>query len=325
MTKFIGRQKNVGIARELTRGLGVDPTFVLPKADYSVLDKATKTKDDLGYGTIAGAGNQSLVALRWAEGNIGGSVLSKPFGLFLYSLLGACSSTGPTDSLYTHAFSLLESVQHPTLTISVADPLQTVRYRNSLVDKLELTIKPDDTVRYVAGFKAFAHQDGTTYTPTQIADAMFLGRHLTFKIAADTSSLAAATAISLKELKLTIEQNVVLDNVLGSIQPEDILNQVVRISGDLTLNMESVAYRDYMLNGSYKAVRIDLTNPDYLIGASSHPQFTLDLSRVDFEGWDENTANDKITTQKITFVALYDVTNNNVVDACTLKNAQVSY
>src|SRR3972149_9710146 len=112
MEKFIGRLVEVGIARESSRGTFVTPTYRLPKTVFSVEDKVTKVNERASYNNIGFEGNQSLVAQKWAEGDIEFPIFDRSFGLILYSLLGTFSTAGPTDSVYTHTFSLQNDNQH---------------------------------------------------------------------------------------------------------------------------------------------------------------------------------------------------------------------
>ena len=89
--------------------------------------------------------------------------------------------------------------------------------------------------------------------------------------------------------------------------------------------VDDQTYRQYMLDGSYKALRLDFLNSDVLIGATSQPRFTVDLSRCAFEEWEPTRENDSIVTQKISFRALYDITNSNIINSCTLINNVASY
>lgn len=325
MSKFIGRLNDIGLGKESSRGVNVAPSIALPKTNFTVDDKVTKARSTMSFGSIAGEGNQALVAQQWAEGDIEGDVLSRSFGLLLLAAIGSVSTSGPSDSLYTHTYSVLESAQHPSLTLTMSNEIDTRRFALAMLDKLELSVVPEEVVKFTASFFSKASEDAASYTPTYVTDAKFLGRHGTVKVADDTSGLAAASALSIKSLKLSIEKNVVLDQAVGTLDPEDILNQNMMISGELELNYVDETFRNYMLNGNYKALRIDFTNTDYLIGASSYPQFTLDLSRVDFDAWERDIPNDEIATQKINFMALYDITNGNVINSCVLKNAQSSY
>lgn len=322
MAKAIGRRCNIGLGRETTRGTGVAPAFWIPKSVVSFDDKVSKSRSTLSYGTIDAFGYDSLVAQKWAEGAIEGDILDKSFGLLLYAAFGTCNSA-VFSGAYKHTFSVEATNQHDSLSIHIDEPNGDLIFELAMLESLELNCVPDDVVKFVASFKSKSSQ-ADVGAATYSAENKFLGRHLVFKVATDTSGLAAATAISLKSLKLKIEKNLIMDQVLGTVQPEDIMNKQFGISGEIVLNYDARTYANYMLDGSYKAVRINLINSDITIG-TTNPSFLLDLSRVDFDAWEVKRENDEIMTEKITFRALYDITNGNAVNLVELVNATASY
>jgi hypothetical protein len=264
--------------------------------------------------------------MEWAEGSIEGDLMDTPFGLFLLAALGTVSTTGPTDSAYTHTFTLQNDNQHDSLTLTLADPDRTDRYTLQMLDSLEIKVIPGDVITFVATFKGRTGRQVATATASYSQYNKFLGRHASVKIAATAGDLAAASALSIKALTLRIKKNTVFDHNLGTVWPDDVLNTGFEISGDLELYLEDQTYRNYMLNGNYKALRINFTNNDAVIGAgATNPSFTLDLSRVSFEGWEAVRPKDEVVNQKITFRALWDVTNGNIINSCTLINGVVSY
>jgi len=98
------------------------------------------------------------------------------------------------------------------------------------------------------------------------------------------------------------------------------------ITGELEISFDDMTYRDYMMNGDYKALRFDLVNGDTTIGATSNPSFRIELSKVDFEAWDVDYSLDDIVKQTITFNALYDLGGNgNVINDCYVINEVTSY
>lgn len=321
MAKIIGRLKDVGLARESTRGTGVSPAFWIPKSAISFDDKVLKARSAVNFGTIAMDGNQAPVAREWAEGSLEFDLLDQSFGLFLYATLGTLSTSGPSDSLYTHTFSLQNDSQHDSLTISVNEEgIGDLTYELAMLNSLSITIVPDDVVKCSAEFMSRRSQGGS-HTVSYTAENKFVGRDLTFKLASLTSGLTGASNIPVRSLTLNFQKNVRLSHNTGTVQPDDILNQGFRITGEVTLDYEDRTYRDLAINGTYNAVRIDLTNGRQTIGVSSNPSFTIDLSRVDFEAWEQDIPNDEIASQTFTFTALHDITNGNVIDSCTLKNA----
>lgn len=324
MTKYIGRLVNVGISKESSRGTAVAASFWVPKTAVAFFDKATKGKPDLSYGVI-GNGADAPMLMQHSEGTIEGDMLDKMFGLILLAAFGATSPAGPSDSAYTHTFTLAATNTHQSLTLTLTDPDRADQYPLAMLDSLEINIVPDEVVKFVANFVSRPGRAIAIPSASYTAQSKFLGRHAIIKIASLASGLAAASALSIKSLKLKINKNVFLNNIVGTVHPDDIINQKFEIGGEFVLDLTDQVYRQYMLDGSYKALRIQLSNPDTLIGATSIPVFTLDLSRVHFDQWEPTRDNDAIVTQKITFEGLYDITNGNIINSCTLINGQSSY
>lgn len=325
MTKIIGRLKDIGIAKESVRGAGAAVAFAIPKTNFTVENKAAKVKSRQSYGSIGMDGNLSIPAQLWAEGALECDMHDKSFGLLLYALLGGVSTSGPSDSAYTHTFTLSNTNQHQSLAISMKESsLNELMFKLAMIKSLSLEMVPDGPVKVSVEFLAKKGVT-TSQTYTYAIEKKFLGRDLQFKIASLTSGLTAATAIPLKKLTLKFEKNTILDQALGTVQPLDILNQGFRITGDVELDYQDRTFVDYMTNGDYKALRVKLTNSRDLIGATSTPVFTLDLSRVEFDSWESESPNDEIIKQKFQFMALYDITNGNIINSCTLINGQSSY
>ena len=322
MSKFIGRLCNLGIAKESSRGVGVAAQYWVPKTVLSFDDKVTKVRSALSYGNIGAFGNQSLVAQKWAEGTLEGDVMDKSFGLLMLAVLGT-DTPASFNGAYKHTYTLQNDNQHDSLSLQIDEPAGDLIFELAMIEKMELNFLPEDVVKFVVDFKSKSSQ-GSSASATYVAQNKFLGRHLAFKIAALTGNLDAASAISLKSLKLTFTKNLMMDQVLGTVQPEDILNRAFSITGELDLSYEDRTYANYMLDGSYKAARIDVVNADVTIG-TTNPAFRLDLSRVDFEAWEPTRENDEIARQKISFTALWDITNGNVINNCYVVNEVASY
>ena len=294
----------------------------MPKTVLSFDDKVTKVRSALSYGTINAFGNQSLVAQKWAEGSLEGDVMDKAFGILLLATLGTVNSAS-FNGAYKHTYTLQEDNQHDSLSLRIDEPSGDLLFALAMIDKMELDFKPDDVVTFKVDFKSKSSA-GSVESATYVAQNKFLGRHLAFKVATDTTGLTAASAISLKSLKLVFTKNLMLDQALGTVQPEDILNKQFQVTGTIELNLQDRTYANYMLDASYKAVRMDLVNTDVTIG-TTNPAFRLDLSRVEFDAWEPKRENDSIASQKIEFNALYDITNSNVINDCYLVNAIASY
>lgn len=322
MSKFIGRLVNLGIGKETTRGTGVAAGYWIPKTALAFDDKVKKALSMASYGNINAFGNQSLVANKWAEGSFEAPLQDKSFGLVMLAVFGTLSSVSYL-SVYKHTYSVQNDNQHDSLSLYVDDPSGDLIFELAMIESFELTVVPDEFAMAKVDFKSKSSQ-ASSATATYVAQNKFLGRHLNFKIGALTANLDAASVLSIKSLTLTITKNLAVNNVLGTIQPEDILNKQMQITGEFELDYEDRTYANYMLDGTYKAVRIDLVNTDVTIG-TTNPAFRLDLSRVEFDAFDVSRDNDEISGQKIQFQALYDITNGNVVNDCYFVNEVASY
>lgn len=208
MSKYIGRLVDLGIGRETSRGSGVSPTYWVPKVSFSFDDKIVKARSDAGIGELADS-EEAFVTTKYGAGDLEAEIRDQSFGLFLYALLGTCSTSGPTDSAYTHAFTIQEGVQHQSLSLVVIDPNTTELYRLVMLDSLEILAELDQVVRFTASFMGKTSK-GASETASYTAENKFTKKHLSFKVAAAVGDLAAASALSLKRLRLTINQNVIL-------------------------------------------------------------------------------------------------------------------
>jgi len=331
MSKFIGRQQEVGIGREATRGVIVAPSQWLPKTNFTVESKVAKARFQGTYGNIA-PGDDALVALKWAEGDMEFELIDNSIAMLLYSVFGSLTSAS-FNSFYKHTLALSNSVQHQSLSLYMNDPIGaagtpnaiSIAYARAMIDSLEISVKPGELIGVKAKYIANVHKDWTRQTPSYTAQNKFTHKHCSAKIAADLSSLAAASKINVQELTLTIKKNVMREHSLGTVQPVDILNKRIEISGKLKLTYEDRTYRDYMLNGTKKALRINILNGDVTIG-SANPQVQIDLPVVDFDQWEPANPNDDVSSQEVLFTALYDVSNGILIGSNTfVVNSTASY
>ena len=322
MPKFIGRKLAVGVGKETSRGVGVSPTYWLRATAFKYTDKVTKVKSEMFSGGIWG-GDVSLVAQKWAEGDIELEMTDKAFGLILLSTFGNIS-TGSFNGAYKHTFTLQNDSQHDSLSIHTTDPVGDLIFELGMLDKLVFKFTANDIVKCTASFKSKAGQ-GNIVTASYIAENRFLGRHLSLKLAAATGNLDAASKIAVKNLTLTIEKNAELYQTIGTVQPQDIVNKQFNIMGELELSFDDYTYKNYMLDGTYKAMRMDIVNGDVAIG-STNPSFRLDLSKVVFDTWDVDYPSNDLVNQKVNFSALYDFGgNNNLFNDCYLVNEITTY
>jgi len=322
MSKFIGRLTQIGIAKESTRGTAQSPTYWLEKTGLTFNNKSNLVKSAGSVGNIA-AVTTGYITEQWAEGDIEGEIRDKSFGLILLATFGTVSSAASSGA-YKHTYSLQNDNRHDSLSIAYKDPDNNYMFRRGMLGSLSINCRMDEIVSFTANFMSHVSEDWSSFTPSYVAENKFTKKHLTFKIASSIAGLSAASETSLKELTLTIEKPLVRDSVLGSVEPKDIFNTSFKITGTIVLNLDDNSFRTNAVDGTIKAMRIDLVNTDRTIG-TTNPSFRIDLPKVIFEAWEQDNILDDIVGQTLTFEAYYEISNSRLWSDCYLKNEVASY
>jgi hypothetical protein len=314
----VGRRGTLGIAYETSRGTPVTPTYWVPFSKLSFQDSVSNAAEDQGMGNIADQ-DSFYVTMSYGQGDVDAQLYDQGLGYILGSLLGAKPVT-TGGSPYTHTFTLSQTNTAQSLTLYWTDPDRNYIFPLAVVDKLKVSVKPMGLVEYTISFKSKTARNWTHQTPVfTTLGSKFLHQHLVFKLAANVAGIAAATNISLKELDFTIDRNTVFDEVMGTVEPEDVLSQTISVAGNLLLNLQDDTYRNYMLNGTYKSMEIELL-------ASASSSLDLQFPRVSFSQWNPDYTLNNIATQKIQFKANYDSANAlDIISTAVLTNLKTSY
>jgi len=322
MAKFLGRLVDFGIKKESTRGTAeTSASFWLPKMSLSLDDKVDQVIDESSIGVIEDS-NDAVLVKKYSEGEFEGKITDKALGLILLGTLGSVSTSGPTDSAYTHVFSVLQTAQHPALTLFIDDENQDYKHALGMITSLSLDISLQEFAKVKVGFRSKAGAT-TTNTPSYSAENSFLPQHGVFKLASTQSGLGAASAINIRSIKLDINKNVEDDDAIGSTAPVDILNKQFSIEGEVELVFNAETMKTEMLGDTVQAMRIDLIQTT-LIGSTSVPRLTIDLHAVKFSEFVRNYSNGDIVTATAKFKAFYKLADSKMVTV-TLINAQSSY
>ena len=314
MSKFVGRRGELFLSKESSRGTGTvsNPIFI-PRSTISFDDKIESARENEGLGKIADS-DANFVTNRYAEGEFESNLNDKTFGIILSSLLGTSPSIagGPT---YTHTYTLSNSNQHQSLSLLYQDPDTVKLFPLAVVDSLQISVETNGIVNCTVGVKSRYGRDWTRQTATLTSlGNKFLHQHLQFKVAANVAGLAAASAIPLKKMELTITANAMHDMTIGTAEPDDILNQQFSVEGNIELLKQDETYRQLMLDQTYKSV--DMT----LLGSATS-KLQMQFPRVDFTEWEQDRGLDTIVSQSIQFKGNYDATNAlDIISTCVLTN-----
>lgn len=314
MSKFVGRRGALGLAKEATRGTIVSPpTFWIPRTTISFDDRVVGAQEQEGLGRLADS-DAWFVTQKNASGDFEIQLDDRNLPIILTSLMGASPAKAGANP-YTFTYTLANTNQHQSLSIAYQDPDFTKVFPMAVVDQLQISVAQNAIVTAKAAFMSRVSKDWVTLTPDFTSQgSKFLHQHLQFRIASAIAGLGAAPEVSLKKLDITIKANAEFDSVLGTVEPQDILNQQFSIEGTLEINKQDDSWRQLMLNGTYQAMDITFVN-----GANS--KFQMQFPRVNFTAWEQDRTLDNIVSQKINFKANYDAANAvEIISTCIVTN-----
>jgi hypothetical protein len=316
MAYLLGESVNLGVGGEsaAARGTGVTPSQWIPARTPTgirpVLEK-TLLRETRGTGIMS---QGSEVVQTRAEGDLEFNLRVQSIGWILQSLLGSSTpvaKSAPNAAVYDHTYSvLLNNPQHPTLTLGLGAPnFQDFEYKGAVVNSLEIRTPVDDLVNATAGFIARSEATHADYTVSfASADTYFRQQDVSIKIANDTSGLAGATPIKLKELSLSINNNARPDMNIGSLSPADVFAMLMEITGSFKIDLQGQTYHDLFTAGTSQALEITFLRSDVTIGSSVNPKMVITLPKITFENLTPDRPLDDVVKEDINFTAHYDAT-----------------
>lgn len=325
--QWVGRRATIGLARETTRGTYRAPQHWLPRTSLTFDDKVNKHLEEESLGVIDDS-DATFLTERWGEGDMEAEVRDDSFGLLLYAMLGSLSTAGVGGdaAAYDHTFTLSQTNNHQSLSITLDDPIDTTTFPLVMLDSLTLNVEVGSVATFSATFMSRAGDLATDQTPSFNVENKFRATDLGFKLAAARADLGAASAIPIKSLSVTFSKNLLRSMVLGTVEPDDIFNQQFGLEGSITLDNEDRTYRNYMLNNTYRAMEIKLENQSVTVGNSSNPTLTFTMPRCHFYDWEADKSLNDISTQTISFKGLRDVANSEaLIYSAVLRNDQANY
>ena len=183
MSKGIGRLFALGLAKETTRGTAISSAaYWLPFNDLGFDEKFENAVKDQAYGVIEDSVGQSRVK-NWAEGTFKVPLLDRSIGLLLYSMMGGYAVSGPSDSAYTHAFTVGQSAQHQSLTMFLHDPLsgQDYSHANGVIHKMEIDAQLKKFIQLSISARSLKGVSQSAFSPSIINENRFIPQYMTFK------------------------------------------------------------------------------------------------------------------------------------------------
>lgn len=322
---YIGRRVGVGLGKETTRGTAVSPTYFFPLEDYDYDDKAEVIARTGRRSRIEESFNGDVVK-KWGEGSLSGAVFNSGFGLVLLSALGTdtATTTSGETAVYDHTFSVANTNEHQSLTISSDDSVETDKqYAGAVITSLEIKGAPGEYLTYNAGFMGKSEASGTI-TASYATEHPFRPQDITFKYATVFSGLAAASATSIRSFTFKIEQNVEANYNLGSITPSNFYNKQYTITLDLEMLHTADTFRDLFIAGTVEALQVSCANTAITLGVAANPTVRLDCYQGQLTDWSRTLSNNDLSIENMSWRLDYDTTNSKSIEVL-LRNIISSY
>ncbi len=329
MPKGIGKLLQIGVAKEAARGTAASAaTYWLPFSDASLEEKFKNVVDVETYGVIEDSASQLRVK-NWAEGPIKAPIGDIHFALFLLSLFGTDTPSlhsGET-TVYDHVLTVQQGSQHQSLTLFIHDPITSADYSYALgvVHKMDIEYALGKFISYSAQIKALKGVSQSSFSPSNTIENRFLPQHVTFKVASNLAGLAAATPIKLKSFKITIDESIEDDDVLGNTSPADFLNKEFNIEGELEAIWQNESdFKTAALANTAQAMSIDILNGDVTIGTAANPEIKIELAKAYFTEFSRPIKLKDVMYQSLKFKAAYSL-SDALMAKITATNTVASY
>lgn len=325
MAKEVGRLAWIGIGKESSRGTAVAPTYGVPWMDApSVDDKVATVVNEAALARLESVDDYAVVK-KFAEVGYTTKIKSDHIGLILLSLMGSVSSvakSSPNTSVYDHTFSVLQSVQHPSLTIAYKDVNSDVRFANAVVNTLRINYERGSYCTYEVTTMSKPSASASN-TVANTAEYDFLPQHLTFKNANAQSGLSGASAVAIRGATIEFSQNLVSEDVLGSTTPNDFLSQGFTVRGSVTLVHSANTYSTLQNAGTKQALRFDLLHTA-TIGTSSNPELKIDVYSASITNYSKRLTLNELVEESFDFEGYFSLSDSKMLDI-VLTNLITSY
>jgi hypothetical protein len=323
MATLLGRQFDIGIGKETSRGTVVVADFWEKQVEVDIDDKFDSVVIDTALGQIEDS-EDAVIARKWSEGSIRAHAKSESIGLWLLSVMGTDTPATVESGVYDHVLTVAQTNTHQSLTISTNDAIQDYRFANCAVQSFELIVEAGKLVDYKAKFIGRNGATATNSVSFSSSEKLFTASMAVFKHATTSGGLAGATATKIHKLNLKVDTNIEPEYVLGSITPNDLLNKQFSVSGEIELYFKDEAeFKTAALASTSNAMQLVITDTN-LIGAASYSTITIIIYKYKIQELSRDLSPDGIITQKVQFKGMYSSSDSKMLQI-TVRNVTATY
>lgn len=329
MSIEIGRLHSFAVGTESTPGTAGAIKAWIPLENGSLKPVVEMAKDESGFANITGLAD-AHVTKTGSEFAAKGIIRPTSIGYLLLAALG--QSAAPTTvetGVYKHAFTLLNTNAHPSLTIIHDDTTQEDQSTYHMVDTLDIIGEIGQYAKFDLKTKGRKLSNATGNTPSFTTENPFLVSKASVKFAADIAGLGAASKVPVQNFKFTLEKN--LEQIYGTMsngtEALDFASQhntVFGVKGEFEIVYGNTTYKDLFTAGTKQAIEISLEGRS-LIGATKYETLTFQFASVVLEDWELGDDRDAIGSQSFGFTALYKLGETKMLTADLTNTKSTQY
>ena len=220
------------------------------------------------------------------------------------------------NTVRTHLFERLNTNNHPSYTLYGVDPVgDGCRHRPGV----ECAV--GDFLKITSTWKA-KKEASTSSSPSYTEENEFMAIEADVYFADSIAELDSATATPLERVKITIQKNLEDYQAFGDTDISSIHNKQFTVVGDLTALFNSTTLKDYVVNSTKKAMRVEFVS-SASIGSGSNPRLRIDLASCAFESWERDSDNDALVRQTLGFECEFSVDDSETMHVL-LQNTQTT-
>ena len=285
MSYLRGEDINIGFGIEdpASRGTYVEPQIWVPGRSPAALISEPELVEIRETRITGMSAQDSEIVQKKSTGDFEFNLRVESFGFLVKSWLGGDVTTSGIESgVYEHTFIVGDDAQHPTLSAGLVLS-QDYEYANTIVKSIAIRTPVDDVVNATANLLSpnETKRVGVAFAPTfDTKDYYFRHQDVTIKLADDEAGLDAADALCLKTFELSGDNNSRLNQCIGQIIPGDVLSLLQDMSIEFSADYLDETYRDLIIDGGQKALRIEMERSDIDYAGGNHPKITFDFPKV---------------------------------------------
>lgn len=330
MSKSLGRHQVVGFGRQTGRGSGATADYWLHKTAWSENSDEKQTFDTSALGVNAATSGVDIVGLE-ARPTISAYLDIASYGLLAYHNGDTYADSEVETGVYDHETKVgttTYSDNFLTLNVDDAKTDGDQDFLDAILNTLSLNMTMDERVAFEASFVSQYRASGTN-TAAFTAPQYFTAKDITVKFAATVNALSGASAASVKDGSLSLNNNVNDNGYIfdggNTIEDHHMQERMAKLT--FSQFAEDLTFKDYAKNGTLIACEIVISDTTTTIGAASNPTvtYTFPACSVAVARTEDNAA---LRTEDLTLTAHYgedDVESASYLYKTVVRNEVADY